>query len=98
MQDKIDAASPPVPVRIVGVNAVGLESGNAGMASGRDLPWLQPLADEDPWALWPIEYRDVAIVGPDNELLGTYNLTLHDLADADNFATLRDQLLTAAQE
>jgi len=78
------------------VNAVGLEAGNSLITANRLLPWVQPTAAEDPWALWPIEYRDVAILGPGNELLGTYNLTTHDLADPDNYAALRDLLITAA--
>lgn len=34
-------------------------------------------------------YRDVWIVGPDNKPIDVYNLSEHDLEDADNFAELK---------
>jgi hypothetical protein len=96
MQAEIDSQQTARAIHILGVNAIGLESGNSTITADRQLPWLQPASGDDPWMLWPIEYRDVAILGPGNELLGTFNLTEHDLSDPANFATLHDQLLTAA--
>jgi hypothetical protein len=96
MQADINTQATARPVRILGVDAVGLESGNEGMTAGRELPWLQAVADVDPWALWEVAYRDVVIIGPGNEPLGKYNLTEHDLAVPANYAALRDQLLEAA--
>lgn len=98
MQAEIDSQETSRPVRILGVNDIGLESGNDGMTAGRVLPWLQPVADEDIWALWAVEYRDVVILGPGNEHLGTFNLTVHDLADPANYADLMRQLVAAANE
>jgi len=83
-------------IQILGVNDQGLEVGNEGIIEGRSLPWLQPGADEDIWTLWNVEYRDVFIVGPGNEHVGTFNLTVHDLADAASYAALREELLKAA--
>ena len=60
------------------------------------LPWLQPEEGQTVWTLWEVEYRDVVILGPDNERVGVYNLTTHDLADPANYAELRDLLFEAA--
>lgn len=96
MQDELDSQELQRPIQILGINAVGLESGNVAMTAERDLPWLQSVEEEDPWTLWPIEYRDVVILGPGNERLGTFNLTTHDLADPVNYADLLAQLRAAA--
>jgi hypothetical protein len=59
---------------------------------------LQPVAGENVWTLWQVEYRDVVILGPGNERLGTFNVTVNDLSDPVNYAALKDQLLQAANE
>ena len=66
------------------------------MTADRVLPWLQPETGEDVWALWEVVYRDVVILGPGNEHLGSFNLTTNDLSDPENYAALKDQLLEAA--
>lgn len=98
MQGELDVEQTARPIVLLGVNQIGLESGNEGITSGRVLPWLQPGDDQDVWTLWQVEYRDVVILGPGNEHLGSYNLTVHDLADPANYAELKDQLLAAANE
>jgi len=98
MQSEIDLQETLRPVRILGVNNIGSESGNEGTTSGRHIPWLQPVAGEDIWTLWNVTYRDVVILGPGNEHIGTFNLTANDLADADNYTPLMAQLLEAASE
>ena len=98
MQAEIDSQATLRPIQILGVNGVGLESGNGGMTTGRALPWLQPSADEDVWTLWQVVYRDVFIVGTGNEHRSTFNLTTDSLADPENYATLMTQLLAAANE
>ncbi|MHC4092956.1 MAG: hypothetical protein ACYSVY_22220 [Planctomycetota bacterium] len=98
MQAEIDSQATLRTIQILGVNDIGLESGNGGMTAGRVLPWLQPATGEHIWALWEVEYRDVAILGPGNEQLGAFNLTAHNLSDPVNYAALKDQLLEAAGE
>ncbi len=98
MQAEIDSLETLRPIQVLGVNDIGLESGNGGMTAGRVLPWLQPAVGEDVWTLWQVVYRDVIILGPGNEYLGTFNLTEYDLADPVNYAALKDQLLEAANE
>ncbi len=98
MQAEFDAQETVRPIQILGVNDIGLEVGNAGITANRTLPWLQPPAGEDVWALWQVAYRDVVILGPDNEQVGTFNLTVHDLSDPTNYTELKNQLLNAAGE
>jgi len=97
MQTEIDSEENPRPIRILGVNDIGLESGNDGITTGRVLPWLQSAADQDVWTSWQVGYRDVFILGPGNEHLSTYNLTEHDLADPANYVALKNLLLEAAR-
>lgn len=92
----MDQLSTPVKVRILGVNAAGLESGNASMTSGRVLPWLQDTASEDAWAKWQVDYRDVVVLDPDGYRVAVYNLTDHNLADATNYVELEKLLVDAA--
>ena len=96
MQSEIEAMNTTRRIQILGVNGIGLESDNDAMTAGRVLPWLQPASGEDVWTLWHVEYRDVVILGPANEPVGVYNLTVHDLADPANYAALESQLLGAA--
>ncbi len=98
MQGEIDAQETAQAVWILGVNAVGLESGNGAMTAGRTLPWLQPGDGNDVWMLWEVEYRDVVILGPGNERLSTFNLTVNDLSDPINYAVLKSRLLDAANQ
>lgn len=96
MQGEIDSQETVRAIQILGVNDIGLESANATMTAGRVLPWLQPASGEDVWTLWQVEYRDVVILGPGNEQLGTFNLTVSDLSDPVAYAALKNQLLEAA--
>lgn len=98
MQAEIDSQATARTIHILGVNGVGLESGNASLDAGWALPWLQPTAGDDVWTQWQVEYRDVVILGPDNERLGAFNLTVNDLSDPANYAALKQQLLDAAAE
>lgn len=83
-------------VRILGINAVGAESGNAVMTNGRDLPWLQDTASESVWTAWDVTWRDVVILDGANRRIATYNLTEFPLSDAANYAELKAILESAA--
>ncbi len=98
MQAEIDSQETLRAIQILGVNGIGLESGNGSMTTGRVLPWLQPVPGEDVWTLWQVEYRDVVILGPGNERLGTFNVTVNDLSDPANYAALKKRPLEAAAE
>ncbi len=98
MQIEIDSQNAVPTIQILGVNGPGLESANGGMTAGRVLPWLQPTTDEDVWTLWHVEYRDVIILDPGNGPVGTFNLTVNDLSDPVNYASLKNRLLEFANE
>ncbi len=98
MQVEIDSQETARAIKILGVNDIGLDSANDGMTEGRVLPWLQPEAGEKIWTQWQVTYRDVVILGPGNEPLGAFNLTVNDLSDPANYTALMNQLLEAAGE
>jgi hypothetical protein len=97
MQVEIDAAHPAKQVRLLGVNAVGAEAGNAAACAGRTLPWLQDVPGQQVWQSWAANYRDVVILGPGNVKLTVYNLSAHNLADTASFNGLKRILLAAAK-
>lgn len=96
MQAELDQASTHRPIHILGIDAVGLESGNDGMTAGRVLPWMQSTGGVDVWKMWDVTFRDVVILRPDNVRQSVYNLTEHDLADPDNYAALKEMLMGIA--
>lgn len=100
MQDEIGYDVPDgaaVPVRILGINEAGQESGNAGMFPGPSIPWLQDTLAEHVWnGKWQVEWRDVVVLDDQNRRLAVYNLTTHNLADAANYTALRNLLLASA--
>jgi len=89
MQNELDAEGLPVEVKIIGVNGIGLESGNAAVCANRDLPWLQDVAEQSAWVSWNVVWRDVWILNTDNEPVAVYNLTQHNLADPAQYAELK---------
>ena len=48
------------------MNQTGLQSGNASITAGRDLPWLQDTASANVWGAWNVTYRDVVVLDADN--------------------------------
>ncbi|MGE0760165.1 MAG: hypothetical protein AB7O38_24345 [Pirellulaceae bacterium] len=102
MQADLRSSYPLLDIQIIGVNEFGQSSANAQMMSGRSLPWLQDgdangNQESDIWYdSWSVTYRDVVILGGDNESVGVYNLTSHSLADTANYAELRQMLVNAA--
>ena len=97
MQAEIDALGLDTGVAILGVNAVGAEGGNEAMCLGRQLPWLQDVAETDVWIAWGVTYRDVVILDRDNHFLRAYNLTTHNLGDPAAYADLKQILVETAQ-
>lgn len=95
MQDEINAEGWAQGVRILGVNATGLEGSNPAAIVGKDLPWLQDTAAAGVWALWAVEWRDVVILDGANRKVGVYNLTNYDLEDPGNYIELKAMLHAA---
>ena len=96
MQAELDAGGDSAAIAILGVNGIGLESGNASVTSGRVLPWLQDTEAQAVWESWQVTYRDVVILDGENHRVGVFNLTAHDLAEPGEYAALRQMLLDAA--
>ena len=97
MQAELDGESHPIEIRIVGVNAIGLESGNAQITMGRTLPWLQDTVDEAVWTSWGVTFRDVWVLGTANEPIAVYNLTANNLGDPQKYAELKAILIAASE-
>ena len=97
MQKDIEAETWSTTVQIHGVNAAGLESGNAVTCQGRTTPWLQDTAAAQVYQKWEVTYRDVIIVNQDNEAVAAYNLTSHNLAVQANYDELKALLQQAAE-
>jgi len=85
-----------VEIRILGVNGIGLESGNPTMVAGKTLPWLQDVESQDVWPDWKVVYRDVIVLDAGNRVAGIYNLTDHSLSVPANYTTLKNLLLEVA--
>jgi len=83
-------------ISILGVNQMGSDTWNSVACADRDIPWLQDNNVDRVWELWDVTYRDVLILGPDNEVVGVYNLTGNDLADPVKYAALKAMLVLAA--
>lgn len=96
MQNELDVAGLPVEVRILGLNAIGLEAGNAAVCMNRDLPWLQDVPEQGAWASWNVVWRDVWILDTENVPVAVYNLTEHTLADPAQYAELQQMLKNVA--
>jgi hypothetical protein len=78
------------------VNDAGHESGNDAMTAGRDLPLLQDTRNSNVWRSWDVTFRDVVILGPDNEVFAVYNVTSNSLAIPANRDELKRLLRAAA--
>jgi hypothetical protein len=96
MQDSLAAEDLGREVTILGVNVIGAESGIPGMCFERDLPLLQDTAEKKVWEAWAVVYRDVVVLGAENQKMAVYNLTTHDLGSPANFDSLRSLLRQAA--
>ena len=97
MQAEITADAPSTPVDILGINAAGLEWGNAAICDGRVIPWLQDTYEQDVWGSWKVTWRDVVVLDAENRVLFVYNLSVHNLSHPAEYADLKSRLLAAAQ-
>jgi hypothetical protein len=97
MQHDIAVESTARPIHLFGVNGAGHEVDNDAVCSGRSLPWLQDTSQQNVWARWHVNYRDVVVLDGENRVIRVYNLTDHDLAEPAYFAELKNILLQAAR-
>jgi hypothetical protein len=92
MQQELLYENPDTSIRILGINAIGEESGNPTITEGRVLPWLQDTVIEDVWLDWQVTWRDVVILDRNNVPVDVYNLTVHDLNNPLNYVELKQLL------
>lgn len=100
MQHDLDQAldENDLRIRILGCNVIGDEANTPGMVAGRTLPWLQDTPAEAVWDVkWRPVWRDVAMLDENNNYVGSYNLTSHDLGVRANYDALLNRLLTLAR-
>ena len=93
MQQELDALGLQMEVRIHGINETGHHGSNASACQGKDIPWLQEVPEEPVWTSWKVNYRDVVILDGDNEPVGVFNLTEHDLATGSDYEALKTMLI-----
>jgi hypothetical protein len=98
MQGELDAEGLALEIQILGINGAGLESGNAAICNGRDLPWLQETPSGTVWIDWEVAWRDVVILDVENRPVTSYNLSTHRLDVPANYETLKGLIRDAAQE
>ena len=96
MQRELDAEALTRRVRLLGVNLIGAESGNAAACVGKTIPWLQDVPAAAVWDLWQVTYRDVFILDANNHVAGVFNLTTHDLNVPAEYDALKTLLRDAA--
>jgi len=104
IQDELAIERPDLAIQLLGVNKVGMESGNQEIIDeGRTLPWLQDVdldadGNSDTWTAWDVAYRDVIIVDGTNWPVAVFNVTDYDLSEAANYNALKEWLVDAASE
>jgi hypothetical protein len=86
----------------MGVNEAGV-SAYTPMFSGKPTSWVRDTATLGIRPAWNsalpdglIVHRDIIILGPQNGYVGRYNVTLNDLQNSSNRATMKAMLIAAA--
>ena len=93
MQEDLNTDYPELDIQILGVNAVGRESENASVTSGRDILWLQD-DESDIWTNWGVTRRDLVIVDADNVMVEAFNLSNpYSLQNANVYDTLKQKFI-----
>jgi len=85
MQDDLSAQPGGTSIRILGVNAAGLESGNPTItAAPRDIPWLQDTVSVNAWTLWGGKKDTVMILDRQNVFVQVWDLAARPLGPSPN--------------
>lgn len=83
-------------VVILGVNAMGHESGNASMCTGCEIPWLQDAPGQSGYAAWQAQEGELVILDAENRIAAILDLLTNDLAVEANYDRLRSLLIHLA--
>ena len=100
LQAELDAERPDLNIKILSINMIDKwdeATTPALIADSGTLPIVQDSADLGIWANWGGQWRDVAILDPQNQFLEFYNLTLNNLSVAENYDELKQKLIEAAE-
>ena len=97
MQNELADEEPGLGIQLLAINESGFDSGLGTKSALGDLPLLQDTDEETVWDDWDVTFRDVVILNSDNEQVGVFNLTTHNLSDAANYEELKALLIAAAE-
>ncbi len=79
MHKQLASEGLPIAIQILGINAPGLESHNATITAGADLPWLQDTPEAAAYGSWSPAFKDVIIVNEHNREVRVFNLGANDI-------------------
>ena len=111
MQNELQTEYPQYDIQILAVNQTGYGTGSGPSLVGQisSLPMVQDDNFVNIWNSWHASapnpsshsgapWRDVHILNPQNEIIETYSLTLNNLSNPQNFATLKQMFVDAATQ
>ena len=109
MQAELEIEYPQYDIQILAVNQTGNSGGEALVASLGDLPVVQDNSTVSIWDTWHAmtpnpstnagaPWRDIHILNPDSEIISTYNLTVYNLQNTQNYDTLKQMFVDAASQ
>ena len=109
MQAELETEYPQYDIQILAINQIGNGAGASLVASLGDLPMVEDNSSDDIWNTWHAmapnpsthsgaPWRDVHILDSQNEIVYTYSLTLNNLSNPQNFATLKQMFVDAATQ
>ena len=98
MQAEVLASNPSARIRILAIDEAGDAPAAALAVEGRTIPLLEDTPTASVQAAWNAAQHDVVILDAENNAIGLYGLTVHNLSYAPDYAVLLDYLRFAAGE
>ena len=101
MQTELRQNRPDLAIELLGINEVGY--GGDSITNLADLPWMKDdyvvtgTTSQTVQSAWGANFRDVVIVGEQNEYVTSFNLTTYDLRTQANYDALMDLLVDVAE-
>ena len=106
MQKELEQTRPDLEINLLGVNEEGF--GGDSITNLVDLPWIKDdyvvsstshtgTSLETVMTSWNANYRDVVIVGEQNEYVTAFNLSTYDLRTPANYDLLMQLLIDVAE-
>lgn len=96
LADDLAVDHPEIGFAVVHVNGAGYDSGIPDLSLVTDDPIVQDDSTALVWTNWAVEWRDVYVLTPDNELYAVFNLTDYPLSDSANRDALYQLFVDAA--